>query len=45
MFFGEAVKQHLEAIILLVSIIIIIFCIIVYKKTKKIGTNTKNNIK
>jgi membrane protein YqaA with SNARE-associated domain len=34
MFFGEAVKQHLEAIILLVSIIIIIFCIIVYKKSK-----------
>ena len=45
MFFGEAVKQHLEAIILLVSVIIIIFCIIVYKKTKKFGTNTKNNIK
>lgn len=35
MFFGEAVKQHLEAIILAVSILIIIFCIIVYKKSKK----------
>ena len=35
MFFGEAVKQHLEAIILTVSIFIIIFCIIVYKKSKK----------
>lgn len=34
MFFGEAVKQHLETIILLVSILIIIFCIIVYKKIK-----------
>ena len=34
MFFGEAVKQHLEAIILAVSIVIIIFCIIVYKKMK-----------
>ena len=34
MFFGEAVKKHLEAIILVVSIIIIIFCIIVYKKTR-----------
>ena len=40
MFFGETVKQHLEAIILLVSIIIIIFCIIVYKKSKKkLGVN------
>ena len=37
MFFGEAVKQHLEAIILLVSIIIIIFCVIVYKKSKNLG--------
>ena len=36
MFFGEAVKKHLELIILLVSILIIIFCIIVYKKSKKI---------
>lgn len=35
MFFGEAVKQHLEAIILAVSIIIIIFCDIVYKKSKQ----------
>lgn len=34
MFFGEAVKQHLEAIILAVSIIIVIFCMIVYKKSK-----------
>ena len=37
MFFGEAVKQHLEAIILLVSLVIIIFCIVVYKKSKKLG--------
>ena len=35
MFFGEAVKQHLELIILLVSILIILFCIIVYKKRGK----------
>ena len=35
MFFGEAVKKHLEAIILLVSILIIIFCVIVYKKSKQ----------
>lgn len=34
MFFGEAVKQHLELIILLTSIVIIIFCVIVYKKMK-----------
>ncbi len=40
MFFGETVKQHLEAIILAVSILIIIFCIIVYKKSKKsLGVN------
>lgn len=40
MFFGEAVKQHLELIILLVSIVIIIFCVIVYKKSKKkLGVN------
>ena len=41
MFFGEAVKQHLESIILLVSIIIIIFCVIVYKKSKNIGVSEK----
>ena len=35
MFFGEAVKQYLELVILAVTILIIIFCIIVYKKTKK----------
>ena len=34
MFFGETVKRHLEAIILAVSIIIVIFCVIVYKKSK-----------
>lgn len=34
MFFGEAVKKHLELIILLVTIVIIIFCIVVYKKMK-----------
>lgn len=34
MFFGEAVKQHLELIIFLTSIVIIIFCVIVYKKMK-----------
>lgn len=32
MFFGEAVKKYLELVILAVTIIIIIFCIIVYKK-------------
>ncbi|MBE7703436.1 MAG: DedA family protein [Cyanobacteria bacterium SIG28] len=36
MFFGEAVKNHLELIILIVSILILIFCIIVYKKSKKL---------
>ena len=32
MFFGEAVKKYLELVILAVTIVIIIFCIIVYKK-------------
>ncbi len=32
MFFGEAVKQYLELVILAVTVLIIIFCIIVYKK-------------
>ena len=35
MFFGEAVKKYLELVILAVTILIIIFCIIVYKKSKK----------
>ena len=35
MFFGEAVKQHLELIIFIVTILIILFCIVVYKKSKK----------
>ena len=34
MFFGEAVKQHLESIILIVSIIIVLFCVVVYKRVK-----------
>ena len=32
MFFGETIKQYLELVILAVTILIIIFCIIVYKK-------------
>ena len=36
MFLGETVKNHLELIILIVSILILIFCIIVYKKSKKL---------
>ena len=35
MFFGEAVKKHLELIILVVTILIIIFCIVIYKKRHK----------
>ena len=34
MFFGEAVKKHLELIILIVSILIILFCVVVYKRVK-----------
>ena len=32
MFFGEAVKKYLELVIIAVSLVIIIFCVIVYKK-------------
>ena len=41
MFFGEAVKKHLELIILAVSILIIIFCVIVYRSMK--GHKNGNN--
>lgn len=36
MFFGEAVKKYLELVILIVTILIIIFCIVVYKRSKKL---------
>lgn len=36
MFFGEAVKQYIELIILAVTIVIIIFFVILYKKRNKI---------
>ena len=36
MFFGEAVKKYLELVIFALTIIIIIFCIIVYKKRKSL---------
>ena len=32
MFFGEAVKKYLELVILAVTVLIVIFCVIVYKK-------------
>ena len=32
MFFGEAIKKYIELVILFVTVIIVIFCIIVYKK-------------
>lgn len=41
MFFGEAVKKYLELVILVVTILIIIFCVIVYKKIKK---NNKDSV-
>jgi len=34
MFFGEAVKKYLELVILVVTILIIIFCVVVYKRVK-----------
>ncbi|OLA93688.1 MAG: hypothetical protein BHW64_06210 [Candidatus Melainabacteria bacterium LEY3_CP_29_8] len=46
MFFGEAVKQYIELIILAVTIVIIIFFVILYKKRHKItkisGTTPKS---
>ena len=41
MFFGEAVKKHLELIIFVVTIVIIIFCVLVFKslKGRKNGDN------
>jgi len=32
MFFGEAVKKYIELVILALTVVIIIFCVIVYKK-------------
>ena len=32
MFFGEAVKKYIELVILAVTVVIIIFCVILYKK-------------
>ena len=42
MFFGETVKKHLELIILLVTILIIVFCFVVYKKMKGNKKNDRN---
>jgi len=36
MFFGEIIKQYLELVIFAVTILIIIFCVIVYKKRHSI---------
>ena len=41
MFFGEAIKKYLELVILAVTVIIIIFCVIVYKKRHSILGNKK----
>lgn len=32
MFFGEAVKKYLELVILAVTVVIVIFCVVIYKK-------------
>lgn len=46
MFFGEAVKKYLELVILVVTILIIIFCIIIYKKIKRgKGVNKNKGVK
>ena len=43
MFFGEAVKQYLELIILAVTVVIILFFVVLYKKRHKITATPKNN--
>ena len=45
MFFGEAVKKYLELVILAVTVLIVIFCIIVYKKRHSlIGKGVNNGV-
>ena len=44
MFFGEAVKKYMELVILAVTLVIIIFCVIVYKKRHSFIKNT-NEVK
>lgn len=41
MFFGETVKKYLELVILAVTIVIIIFCIVIYKKRHSLLKNEK----
>ena len=46
MFFGEAVKQYIELVILALTVVIVLFCVIVYKKRhsfiKKDGSGGKS---
>lgn len=37
MLFGEAIKQYLNLVIIVVSILLVIFFILVYKRSKKLG--------
>ena len=43
MFFGAAVKKYLEFVILAVTVVIIIFCVIVYKKRGMFLKNKNGN--
>ncbi len=45
MFFGEAVKQYLELVILIVTILIIIFCVVIYKKRHSLIKKSDNKSK
>jgi undecaprenyl-diphosphatase len=45
MFFGEAVKQYLELVIFIVTILIIIFCVVIYKKRHSLIKKSDNKSK
>lgn len=44
MLFGEAVKKYIELIIIAVTILIILFFVVLYKKGKKIGKNASEKV-
>ena len=45
MFFGESVKKYIELIILGVTIVIIVFFVVLYKKRHKISSVTSKDMK
>lgn len=43
MFFGEFIKQYIEAVIIAVTVVIILFCVVVYKKRHSLVKHTSTN--